>query len=121
MKSDSSAALAQFTDAGGLAVNELRLLHATAADADTTPSVAGVATLYLSNTGATNVTALDDGTDNQVVTLVFTNANTTLVHSATLTLTGSTNVTPSAYSVIKLQRVPAAISARWVEVSRSIK
>ncbi len=121
LKSDGSAALAQFTDSGGLAVNEFRMLHATAADADTTPSVANVGTLYVSNTGATNLTALDDGTDNQIVNLVFTNGNTTLVHSSTLTLAGSTNVTPTAYSVIKLIKVPTAISNRWVEMSRSIK
>ncbi len=121
LKSDSGAALAQFTDAGGAAVNEFRMLHSTAADADATPSVAGVGTLYVSNTGATNITALDDGSDNQIVNLVFTNANTTLVHSSSLTLTSSTNVTPTAYSVVTLIKVPTAISNRWVELCRSVK
>ena len=120
-KSDDSAQLAQFTDAGGAKFNAFRLGSTVATDADTTPSVAGVGTLICTNTGATSITALDGGTDNQIVVVFATNGNTTLVHSSTLMLTGSANQTLTAYSSITFAKVPTAISDRWIEIARSIK
>ncbi len=105
----------------GFKVEMLRGAWATAADGDTTPSVQNKHTLYLSNTGATSITTLDDPQDGQVVELIATNGNTTLVHSSSLTLTGSTNIAMTAYSSVTLRRVPSSISSRWVEVARSIK
>lgn len=93
----------------------------TAADGDTTPSVLAVSTLRLNNTGATSITALDDAIDGQRVTVVATNANSTLVHSSTLMLSGSVNVALTAFSSVTFERVPNSISARWIEVGRSIK
>ena len=121
MRSDGGAALATFTDAGGLEVSEFRKKSTTAANNDSTPSVAGVGTLYLDNTSPTSITALDDGSDDQIVTVIVL-ANASFTHSATLMLTGSVNVTsPAAYSSITFQKVPNTISNRWIEVGRSLK
>jgi hypothetical protein len=108
-------------DNKGLKVEMLRTGWAVAADADTTPSVANVSTLYATNTGATSITALDDGSDGQVVEVIATNGNTTLIHSATLMLTGSANQALTAYSSVTFKKVPTAISNRWVEIARSLK
>lgn len=122
VKSDGSTALLSFTDAGGLQHGEMAATFTAAADADTTPTVAGIGVLYFGNTGATSVTTLDDGSDGQVVELHATNGNTTLVHSSTFRLTGSANVTLTTGSVVVMRRWPASLSADlWTEVSRSIK
>ncbi len=122
MKSDGSAAIVSFTDAGGVNHAETSNTFSTATDLDTTPTVQGISVLYFANTGATSVTALDDGSDGQIVELHFGNGNTTLTHATAFVLTGSTNVTPTAGSVVTMRKLPTAITAnRWVEVSRSIK
>lgn len=120
-RGDNTTNLTTWTDSGGQLAREIRFNHAVATDADATPSVTGISTLYLSNTGATSITALDDGDDNQFVTLIATNANTTIVHAATLMLTGSANQALTTYSSITFQKVPNSISNRWIEVARSIK
>jgi len=121
MASDGLTDIARVSDAGGFAIQEFRSLSSAAADGDTTPSVDKIGSLLLSNTGATSITTLDDASDDQIVHLVFTNGNTTLVHSVTFMLTGSVNVTPTTYSVVTMRKIPASISDRWVELSRSIK
>jgi hypothetical protein len=121
MKSDGSTDLARFSDSGGFAVKEFVSLSATVSDNNATPSVAGIGTLYISNTAPTTITGLTGGVDDQVVRLVFTNTNTSIASSATLLMTGSVNVTPSTYSSITMKKVPASISDRWIEDSRSIK
>lgn len=121
-KSDNSTYILQVDDANGLQLRKYRHFSGTAVNLDTTPSVLGdVTTLYLSNTGATSITALDDAVEGQIIRLIATNGNTTLVHSSTLMLAGSVNVTLTAWSSVTLERVPNSISARWVEVARSIK
>lgn len=120
MNAAASTDLIRF-DANGTSVKQLQLLSATAADADTTPSVAGISTLYLTNTGATSITALDGGIDDQLVVLIATNANTTLISSSTLLLTGSANQALTAFSSVSFKKVPAGISDRWIEIARSIK
>jgi hypothetical protein len=122
IKSDGSANIATFSDSGGMEVAEFRSLASAAANGDTSPSVAGVGTLYLDNSGATSITALDDGSDGQIVTVITLTANTSFTHSSTLMLSGSTNVTtPAAFSSITFQKVPSFISNRWIEIARSIK
>ncbi len=121
MATSGSTDIARLDDDKGLVTKEIASVVIAATDGDTTPTVAGVGTLQLLNTSATSITTFDDGDDGQIVHLLFTTANTTLVHSSTLTLAGSTNVTPTAYSMITLFRVPSSISSRWVELSRSIK
>lgn len=95
---------------------------------DTTNSSTGAALdatgkslIYVINGGATNVTSIAGGTDGQYLTLVFRNANTTMVSSASMLMAGSINVTPTTYSAITMLKVPTSISDRWIEVSRSIK
>ena len=61
------------------------------ANGDTTPSVAGGSVLLTSNAAATSVTRFDDGRRGQRITLVFGDANTTLVHGPDLRLNGSAN------------------------------
>ena len=123
MNSMASTSLAVFSDSEGFGVNELASLSSGAINTSTgaTPSVNGVGTMYIGNSGATNITDLIDPSNDQIVHLVFTNANTTLVSSATFLLAGSINVTPTEYSVITMKRVHSSISGRWVEMSRSIK
>jgi len=122
MNSAGATELMSFGDTKGVSVKEFAMQHTVAADLDATPSVAGVGTLILSNTGATTVTGLDDGDDNQIVRIITTNANTSFTHSSTFMLQGSINVTtPAAYSSITMQKIPTSISSRWVEVARSIK
>ena len=122
MKSDASSALMTFSDSGGTLAGELCSVFTTATNADTTPTVDGIGVLYFANPGATSVTALDDGSDGQIVELHFGTANTTLVNSANFMLASGVNVTPSVGSVVTMRKWPVAITAnRWVEVSRSIK
>jgi hypothetical protein len=121
MASDSSTDIARFSDTGGLVTKETGSIFTENAATGTTPSVAGVGTLLVNNGGATNITALSGASDGQIVHLVFQNANSTMVSSATLLMAGSANVTPSAWSVITMLKVPSSTSDRWIEVSRSIK
>ena len=63
----------------------------TFTDGDTTPSVEGVRFWLTANTGATSVTTFDDGIPGQHITVLFNDADTTLVHGATLQLASDAN------------------------------
>jgi len=121
MTSDASSDIARFSDSGGLVTKETGSVFTANAATGTTPNVIGIGTLLVNNGSATSITALIGASDGQIVHLVFQNANTTMVSSATLLMTGSVNVTPSAWSVITMLKVPAGTSDRWIELSRSIK
>lgn len=121
MRSSGSGSVWRFTDTGVLVEDTVSDSRVNVANADATPSVLGSRWFFISNSGATNITALDDGVDGQEVEFFTDNGNTTFVSSASLLLQGSANVTLTAYSVIKFRKVPNAISNRWIEVSRSIK
>jgi len=121
MNSTGSTDLARFSDTGGLIAKEVASVFTTNAATGATPSVDGIGTLLINNAGAQNITALNSGSDGQIVQLVFQNANTTMVSSATLLMAGSVNVTPTAWSVITMLKVPTSTSDRWIELSRSIK
>ena len=121
MRSDNTTDIAIFSDTGGLITKEFATTFTTNTSTGATPSVDGVGTLYINNAGATSITDLTSSSNGQIVSLVFANANTTLVSSATFLLQGSINVTPTTYSVVTMMRVPSSISSRWIEVSRSIK
>lgn len=116
MKSDGSSSLARFTDNGGMDVAGLCPRGATAPDGDATPSVNGVGTLYLSNSSATFITNFDDPSDNQEITVIFLNGNTTIIHQNTLLLKGAANITPGIWSSMKFKRITNSISARWIEI-----
>lgn len=97
------------------AADELKVqLAATATNLDATPSVAGISLLIVSNTGATSVTNFDDGAEAQELEVLFTTANTTVVHDATkIVMRGATTLTflagESAHFVCR--------SAVWYEVA----
>lgn len=93
----------------------------TAADNDTTPSVLGINTLVVSNTSPTSITAFDDSIEYQEIQVIATNGNTTLVNSGSIRLAGGVNLTMTAFTVVTLRRVAAAITSSFIEVSRSVK
>lgn len=121
MRSDGSTNIVRFTDAEGMIARELVLVFTSNASTGATPSVDGISVLSVENSSATTITGFTGGSEGQFIHLYFLNANTTLQTSATFTLTGSVNVTPTAGSVVTMMKVPPGISNRWVEVSRSIK
>jgi len=86
----------------------------TATDADTSPTIKGVRTLLLSNTGATTITAFDDGIPYQEFYVRASNGNTTLQHSASLTLIGATNKTLATSDVLLFQMNGAGTAATQV-------
>lgn len=87
--------------------------------ADTTPSVAdGVNYLSITNTGATAITAFDDGIEGQILTLVFNDNYTTITYGTYLKLVGgSASFTGSANDTLVLINVGANI---WLEITRSV-
>jgi len=121
MRSDGATHICRFTDAEGMIARELVLVFTSNASTGATPSVDGISVLSVENSGATTITGFAGGSEGQFIHLYFLNANTTLQTSATFTLTGSVDVTPTAGSVVTMMKVPPSITNRWVEVSRSIK
>lgn len=105
-------------DVGGLSLGQYGLRTVQPSDGDTTPSVASAGQLRINNTAPTSITDFIDATENQEVSLFFTNSNTTLVHSSALVLKGGINVTPAANQIITIVREPSA-NAYWVEKSRN--
>ena len=69
-------------------------------DGDTTPTIAGTNVFKTGNTGGTSVTAFDNGLAGQEITIIFGDANTTIVDGANLHLQGGLNFTSTADDVI---------------------
>lgn len=88
----------------------------TFTDADTTPSVKGREYFKCANTGATVITAFDDGAPGQVIEIIFTNANTTVTDGGTIFLAGAANFVSSADDVMRLR----FNGTNWYETSRSV-
>lgn len=88
----------------------------TFTDTDTTPSVKGREYFKCGNTGATVITAFDDGAPGQVVEIIFTNANTTVTDGGTIFLAGAANFVSSADDVLRLR----FNGTNWYETSRSV-
>lgn len=88
------------------------------ADLDTTPSVGNAFNelFFANNSGATTITALDDGWIGQEVKLLSLNGNTTLQHGSNLILRGATNYTLAANEQITLECWDTNV---WRERSRS--
>lgn len=84
--------------------------------ADTTPSVADTEVLPIANSGAISITTFDDGTAGQRIILQFADANTTIVHGATVKLSGGSNFTSTANDTMTL----VLVSSVWYEVARSV-
>ena len=85
-------------------------------DQDTTPDVSATNIFQTNNTVVTSITDFDGGVTGQIITIVFIDALTTLVASATLLLAGGVNFTSTANDVMTLLRGGTS----WIEVSRSI-
>ncbi len=117
LDSVGSRNLFKATDAAGFQLGVSGRTSATATDLDTTPTVANGGRLIITNSGATSISDFDGHLDTQEVELFFTNANTTLVHSAALILKGAINVNPVANSIIVITRNPT--NTAWVEKSRN--
>ncbi len=88
----------------------------TASSGDTTPT-AGVQDgwLLITNAGATTITDFDDGYDGDIITVEFTNANTTLTDGTNIYLSGSANYNPPANTIMQFLRR----GNKWYELSRS--
>lgn len=88
----------------------------TFTDADATPSIAGRSRWLTANTGATTITAFDDGGNGTELLIVFGDANTTIAHGSNIKLSGSANYAPAAAnSTLSLVMVGGV----WVETGRS--
>ena len=87
----------------------------TAADGDTSPSVASAKNIILANTSATVITNFDNGVDGQEITLFFTNGNTT-VNRDNAFLNGNVNFVGSANDTLTLIKK----DTYWYEKSRSL-
>lgn len=84
-------------------------------DGDTTPSVKNATFMTITNSGATTITNFDDGYEGQVLTLHFTDSNTTINRSNAY-LAGGVNFTSSIHDTLTLRQ----ISGKWYEVARSV-
>ncbi len=89
------------------------------ADADATPSVANGDVFTVTNTGATTITAFDDGQEGQQITLIFKDGNTTVQDASiggVIQLAGGANFAATADDVLVL----ITDGTNWYEVSRSV-
>jgi hypothetical protein len=84
-------------------------------DNSATPSVTRAGLYLASNTSATNITNFIDGAEGQVLMIVATNGNTTLVNSASLRLAGAANKTMLTRDSIQLVKQ----SSTWYQLSYS--
>jgi len=82
-------------------------------DAATTVDVTGASSVTMADTGACSVTNLTGGVEGQIVTLHFTNGNTTITR-ANAKLAGSVNFTGAANQSLTLKKV----STLWIEIGR---
>lgn len=91
--------------------------HATFTDGDTTPSVARGNVFSANNSGATSITAFDDSTEFQEITIRFTNSNTTIVDAAgVIELAGGVNFAGTSNDTLTLVRY----GTTWFEKARSV-
>ena len=87
----------------------------TYTDGATTPSVAGVSFLYIANTSATTITNFTGAVQGQIITLIFSNANTTINRSNAYLSLG-VNFVSTARDTLTL----IYYGVLWYEVSRSV-
>jgi hypothetical protein len=84
------------------------------ADGDTTPSVAGMDTIIITNSAPTTITQFDDSYDGQLLICTFADANTTINDGGNFALSAS--FTSTANDVMLLINIAGV----WREVSRSV-
>lgn len=88
----------------------------TFTDGDTTPTVKTNCIFKTANTGATSITAFDNGKLGQIIRIIFTDGNTTIVDGANLQLSGGVNFVGTANDTLILMYDGTS----WYELSRSI-
>ena len=89
---------------------------ATATVGDATPNISTGRLWRVANTSNTTITNFDNAVDGQLVTLHFTNSNTTLQSNASVALSTGANFSATTDDTITLQ----FSSNKWVELSRSV-
>lgn len=87
----------------------------------TTPNISGVNTLYLLHSTKVVITDFINGEPEQELQIIATNGNVTVKNNGNIKLSGGADVTLTAFSILTLRRVRAALTSAWIEVSRSIK
>lgn len=115
-KNTATGAVTVVTNDGGTIKQLATFGTATAADADTTPSVAGLRILKTANTGATTISDFDDAGTDQVL-YVYCDANTTVADDDTnIELDGDVNfVAGSGGGMLTV----VSINGVWREQSRT--
>jgi len=83
----------------------------------TNPSVRGTNLLVISNDTSTTITNFTNGTNNQVLTLVFNDSNTIIQRSTNIRLAGGVNFTPTQFATLQLIFITGS---GWLELSRSV-
>lgn len=100
---------------GFVNVEQTGIVLVTLANNDTTPTVAGSNAFLASNSSPTSITNFDSGVEGQLIRVLFTNGNTTIVHDVTkIKLRGGVNLTPTANTTLTFQRDASNI---WWEIS----
>jgi hypothetical protein len=88
----------------------------TKTDNDTTPTAGDGTFFVLSNVGATSITNFDNPVEGEMLYLLFTNANTTIVHGTPIKLAAGANFVGSANDMLTL----ISDGTTWYEISRSV-
>lgn len=79
----------------------------------------GVTYMVITNTGAVSIPTINDGVPQQVVTLVFGDANTTIKHATgNIRLVGGVDFVSSSRDTLTLIYSP--VYAQWLEVGRAV-
>lgn len=77
----------------------------------TTVNVAGVNIVKFNDAAATNFTGFTGATQGQIITLIFNNSNTTLVHSTdSLRIPGGANITPGSNDAFQVVMRSATVA-----------
>lgn len=87
------------------------------ADGDTSPSVKNGCLFRTANTGGTSITFFDDGYLGQEITVIFNDANTTMVNATTMMMLGNTDKTFAAKDIATFIKTVGNV---WREKSRSV-
>jgi hypothetical protein len=119
---DSTSALTSTYNSTGITTNGTNSAgqvyrSGTYTQGDTTPTVLGVSYMAISNSGATSITNFTNAVNGQIITLLFTDSNTTVTRNNAYLLAGL-NFTSTANDTLTLIYVSG--SSSWYEVCRSL-
>jgi hypothetical protein len=102
------------TVSGGTLTAPIVQAYGTYTDGATTPSVANITAMSITNTSPTTITNFTGGVDGQVIYLIFLDSNTT-VNRSNAYLQGGTNFVSTVRDTLVLLKS----GAQWYELSRS--